>query len=144
MAVGDITVFDEAKIALLDGTHDLDTHVIKCAVLDNTVAPTAADASPTLTSGGKLEVGGGSYIAGGITLAGITLPEVAGTVTVDSTTNPTWAANGSNDTDASWGLIYNDTSAGDQAIAFVELGTVDMQAGALTINWDDLGIFTLA
>jgi len=45
MAAGDLTVFDEAKLALLDGTHDLDTHVIKLAICDNTVAPTAGTAS---------------------------------------------------------------------------------------------------
>jgi hypothetical protein len=142
MAQGDLTVFDEAKLALLNGTHDLDTHVIKCAILDNTTAPTAGTATPTL--GDFTQVGAaGSYTTGGTTLT-ISLTEAAGTVTFDSTTNPSWAQNASNDTDAYWGLIYNDTAASDDAIAFIDLGgPVDMTAGDLTITFNASGIFTL-
>ncbi len=142
MATGDVTVFDEAKLAMLDGTHDLDTHVLKLAILDNTTAPTAATATPNLSD--FTEVGSaGSYTAGGATLT-MNVTEASGTVTVDETTNPTWTQNASNDTDAYWGLIYN-TSATNAAIAFVELGgPVDMSAGALTITWNVSGIFTLA
>lgn len=143
MAAGDLTVFDEAKLALLDGTHDLDTDVIKCAICDNTVAPTAGTATPAL--GDFTQVGAaGSYVTGGTTLT-ISLTESAGTVTFDSTTNPTWAQNASNDTDAYWGIIYNDTAVGDPAIAFIDLGgPVDMTAGDLTINFNASGVFTLA
>jgi hypothetical protein len=143
MATGDVTVFNEAKLGLVDGTHDLDTHVIKCAILDNTTAPTAADTTPALAD--YTQVGtGGTYTAGGQTLT-MNVTQATGTVTVDSTTNPVWGQDAGNDTDAYWGLIYNDTDAGDAAIAFVELGgPVDMTAGTLTINWNANGIFTLA
>ena len=68
----------------------------------------------------------------------------SGTGTFDSVTNPTWAQHASNDTDAYWGLIYNDTQAGDPAVAFVERGVpVDRAAGPLTITWDASGIATL-
>jgi len=144
MAVGDITVFDEAKAKLLDGDYG-STDDIKCAILDNTLAPTAADGTPEL--GDYTEVGvAGSYVAGGLSLGNIAtlVTEAAGVMTFDSTTNPTWAQNGSNDVDAWWGLIYNDTNATDEAIAFVELaGPIDMSAGALTITWPAGGIFTI-
>ena len=143
MAQGDLVVFDEAKLALLNGTHDLDTHVIKCAVLDNTTTPAAGDTTPVLAD--YTQVGAaGTYVTGGTTLT-ISLTEAAGTVTFDATTNPTWAQDASNDVDAYWGLIYNDTAASDEAIAFVDLGgPVDMTAGDLTITWNASGIFTLA
>lgn len=143
MAQGDLVVFDEAKLALLDGTHDLDTHTIKCAILDNTTTPAAGDTTPAL--GDYTQVGAaGSYVTGGTTLT-ISLTEAAGTVTFDATNNPTWAQNASNDVDAFWGLVYNDTAAGDEAIAFVDLGgPVDMTAGDLTITWNASGVFTLA
>lgn len=143
MATGDIIVFDEAKLALLDGTHDLDTNVIKCAILDNTLTPAAGDTTPALAD--YTQVGtAGTYVAGGATLT-ISLTEAAGTVTFDATSNPTWAQDASNDTDAWWGLIYNDTDVSDSAIAFVELGgPVDMSAGDLTITWNASGIFTVA
>ena len=145
MATGDVTVFDEAKAYMIDGGWEA-ADDIKCAVLDNTTAPTAADTTPAL--GDYTQVGAaGSYTTGGTSLGnlGTLVTEAAGTMTFDSATNPTWAQNASNDTDAHWGLIYNDTDVGDLAIAFVELGgPVDMSAGALTITWNASGIFTIA
>lgn len=141
MARGDVTVFNTAKEWLMDGTFDLDGDTIKIAICDNTTAPTASTATPNLSD--FTEVGSaGSYTAGGETLT-CTWVESGGTVTFDSSTNPTWASNGSNDTDAYWGIIYS-TTATNAAIAYVDLGgPVDMSAGALTINWNASGIFTL-
>lgn len=146
MAQGDVTVFNKAKEWLADGTFDLDTNTFKCAILNNTTAPTASTATPTLSY--FTEVGAaGSYTAGGETLT-VTWTESGGTVTFDSSTNPTWAQNGSNDADAYWGLVYQDglvNGTTDAALCFVDLGgPVDMSAGALTITWVASGIFTLA
>lgn len=143
MARGDVTFFEEALANLLDGTHDFDNDTFKCAICDNTTAPTAADATPAL--GDYTEVGtAGTYTAGG-TAVTVSLSETGGTATVDLTTNPTWAADASNDADAYWGIVYNDTAVGDPAIAFVDLGgPVDMTAGPLTINWNASGLFTIS
>lgn len=145
MAVGDVTVFDEAKAYMIDGGWE-SADDIKVAILDNTTAPTAADATPALAD--YTQVGtAGSYVAGGTSLGslGTCVTEAGGTMTFDSATNPTWSQNASNDVDAYWGLIYNDTDAGDLAIAFVDLGgPVDMTAGDLTITWNASGIFTIA
>ena len=144
MATGDVTVFDEAKAYMIDGGWEA-ADDIKCAILDNTTAPTAADTTPAL--GDYTQVGtAGSYVAGGTSLGtlGTLVTETGGTMTFDSATNPSWAQHASNDVDAYWGLIYNDTDAGDLAIAFVELGgPVDMSAGSLTITWNASGIFTI-
>lgn len=145
MATGDVTVFDEAKAYMIDGGWEA-ADVIKIAILDNTTAPTAADTTPAL--GDYTQVGSaGSYTAGGETLdtLGNMVTEAGGTMTFDDTgASVSWTQNGSNDTDAYWGLIYNDTDAGDLAIAFVELGgPVDMSAGSLTITWNGSGIFTI-
>lgn len=145
MAVGDVVVFDEAKAYMIDGGWE-STDDIKVAILDNTVAPTAATATPAL--GDFTQVGSaGTYVAGGTSLGtlGTLVTEAAGTMTFDSATNPSWAQNASNDVDAYWALIYNDTDAGDAAIAYVDLGgPVDMTAGSLTITWNASGIFTIA
>lgn len=145
MAAGDVTVFEEAKAYMIDGGWE-PTDTIKVAILDNTTTPTAADTTPAL--GDYTEVGtAGTYTAGGTSLGdlGTLVTEAGGTMTFDSSTNPTWAQDGSNDADAYWGLIYNDTDASDLAIAFVDLGgPVDMSAGDLTITWNASGIFTIA
>ena len=144
MATGDVTVFDEAKAKMLDGDW-ASTDLFHCAILDNTVAPTAATATPVF--GDFTEVGAaGSYVANGTSLGALStlVTEAAGVMTFDSGTNPTWAQHASNDADAWWGLIYNFTDAGKDALAFVELGgPVDMSGGALTITWATAGIFTI-
>ena len=143
MAVNDVVVFNEAKAYMIDGGWEA-ADSIKCAILDNTLAPTAADTAPAL--GDYTEVGtAGSYVAGGVVLdtLGVMVTQTGAVMTFDSDTDPSWAQNGSNDADASWGLIYNDTDASKLAIAYVELGTVDMSAGSLTITWNAAGIFTI-
>lgn len=142
MAVGDVTVFNEAKGYLLDGGFEA-ADTIKIALCDNTTAPTASTTTPTLAD--FTQVGtSGSYVSGGTSLGtlGDAVTVTGGTAKFDSSTNPSWAQHASNDTDCSWGIIYNDTDGTDRAIAFVELGTADMQAGTLTITWNASGIFT--
>ncbi len=144
MAAGDITWFEEAKAYMLDGGWE-STDDIKVAVLDNTTTPTASDTTPALSD--YTQVGtAGTYTAGGTSIGnwGTLVTEAGGTVTIDSATNPTWAQDASNDTDAHWALIYNDTNS-DQALAFVDLGgPVDMSAGSLTVTWNASGIATLS
>lgn len=149
MARGDVTVFEEALAYLIDGDFS-STDDIKVAICDNTTTPTAADAVPSISGGttNYTQVGSaGSYTAGGTSLGSLAtvVTEAAGTMTFDSATNPTWSQNASNDTDAYWGIIYNDTDATNRAIAFVDLGgPVDMTAGPLTITWNASGIFTIS
>lgn len=144
MATGDIVWFEEARtLGYFAGWAGSDD--IKVAILDNTAAPTAATATPAL--GDFTQVGtAGTYTAGGTSIGtwSAIWSETGGTGTMDSAANPSWAQDASNDTDAHWGLIYNDTQAGDPAVAYVELGgPVDMSAGSLTITWNASGIATL-
>jgi hypothetical protein len=144
MAVGDLVVFEEAKAKMISGDW-ASTDVFYCAILDNTATPTAAFATPTLSD--FTQVGAaGSYTSGGTSLGALStlVSEAAGVMTFDSGTNPTWAQNASNDTDAYWALVYNFTDAGNDALCFVDLGgPVDMSAGALTVTWNGSGIFTI-
>ena len=146
MAAGDIVVFNTAKEWLMDGTFDLDTNTIKCAICDNTTAPTATTATPSL--GDFTQVGtAGTYVADGTALT-CTWVESGGTVTFDSSTNPSWAANGSNDTDAYWGIVYAVGALNGQtnpAICYIDLGgPINMATTTLTITFNASGVFTLA
>lgn len=147
MARGDTTVFEEAKLALLNGTLDLDTQTIKIALV--TTLPAASLATPTLAD--LTEVTGSGYTAGGETLT-ISLTETGGTVTFDATGAPavTWSQNGSGPTNIMAGVIYEDTSGSDNLIAFVDFsadgGTtaISLQDGDITYTPNASGIFTLA
>ena len=141
MARGDSVMFEEA-LKLLTQWDAAD--VIKCAIIDNTSTPTAGQATPALSD--FTEVGtAGNYVAGGTSLGtwdAIT-SEAAGVLTIDSATNPAWTADASNDSDAYWAIIYNDTKS-DQAIFFVDLGgPFDMSPTDLTITWNASGLSRL-
>lgn len=143
MARGDITIFQEAMDYLNDGTFD-PTDVIKVAILDNTTPPAEDDTTPAL--GDYTEVGtGGTYVAGGQSIGTLAdcVSQAGGTMTFDSATNPTWAQDAGNDTDAYWALIHNSTK--DKAIGFVDLGgPVDMSGGPLTVTWHEDGVYDIA
>jgi hypothetical protein len=146
MAAGDISVFDEAKAYMIDGDWT-STDSIKVALLTSATAPTDADTTPALADYTQVTAGG-NYTAGGETLDTLTnmVTEAAGTMTFDDTgASVTWSQNASNPTNARYGLIYNDTVAGDPGIAWIDLGsTIDLTAGDLTITWNASGIFTIA
>ena len=143
MAQGDVTMFDEAKAKMVEGNW-ASTDVFYLAICDNTATPTASTATPVI--GDFTQVGAaGTYTTNGTSLGALStlVTEAAGAAKFDSATNPTWAKDASNDTDAYWGIIYNFTDAGKDAIAFVDLGgPVDMTAGDLTVNWHANGIIT--
>jgi hypothetical protein len=145
MARGDVTIFQAAMAKMLDGDWASTDHFY-LAICDNTTAPTAATATPTLSD--FTEVGAsGTYVTGGTDLGTLAdlVAQTSGTMTFDSSVNPTWAQNASNDADAYWGIIYNYTDAAHDALAYVDLGgPVDMSAGPLTVTWNGSGIFTIA
>jgi len=144
MARGDIVVFNEALALIQDGGWEA-ADDIKVAVCDNTTTPAQTTVTPAL--GDFTEVGAaGSYIAGGTSLGtwGTIITQSGAVATADSSTNPSWAQHASNDTDAYWGILYNDTQVGDPAFAYVDLGgPVNMSAGSLTINWNASGFYTI-
>lgn len=155
MAAGDLTVFNEFREDIGIKLHNLDTDTFRVALVKSAanggIDPTAATADPRWGAGGTTNLlssevtPGGNYTTGGITISDMTWVESAGTTTWDSATNPQWLQNASNPTNARWAIIYNDTSAGKEAVGFVDLGAdVDMTTGDLTITWAGTGLFTLA
>ena len=146
MAIGDVTVYEEAKAYMIDGGWE-GTDNMKIALI--TTLPTAADATPALSDYTECTPGG-NYVA--VTaVAGETLDtlancvtETGGTMTFDDTgASVSWAQNGSNPTDARAAVIVN-ADQSNQALAFVDLGSaINMQNGDLTITWNASGIFTI-
>jgi hypothetical protein len=151
MATGDVTVFYEFGNAVAEKRINLETDTIKLALIDDTVTPTAAAASPQWGAGSDEDYDGnevstaGGYPAGGLTISG---PETtrSGAVTTfdDDDSNVSLAQDGSGFTDAYWGIIYSDTATNKDCIAFIELGgPVSEQAGPIAINFNASGILTV-
>lgn len=144
MAQGTLVVFDEAKAKMIVGNW-ASTDLFYLAIMDNTVAPTAADTTPVF--GDYTEVGAaGTYVANGTSLGALStlVSEAAGVMKFDSGINPSWLQDASNDVDAYWGIVYNFTDAGKDALAFIDLGgPVDMTAGDLVVTWNAAGLYTI-
>jgi len=150
MAAGDVTLFEEFADQLGMELHDFDNDTIKLALIDDTVTPTAADATPMWGAGSGVDydanevTDAGGYTAGGITIP-VTWSEAGGVATLDDNSGDvSLAQDGSGFTDARWGILYNDSAASKNAIGFVDLGAaVSEQAGPVNINWNASGILTV-
>jgi len=142
MATGDVTLFNATSEIIGDGTIDLDADSFKLGLVDNTVPPTATDTTPTWSDYSGNEVSGTGYTAGGATLASVTWVLSGDTTTFDAA-DVTWTQNGAGPTNIYWGIIYDDTAASKNALAFVEMGgPVSLQAGDVVVQWGASGIFT--
>ena len=151
MATGDFTLFEEFVDQLGMEIHDFDNDTFKLALIDDTVTPTAADATPAWGASSGVDydanevTNAGGYTTGGETVA-VTWSEADGTATLnDDSGDISLSQDGSGFTDAYWGIFYNDSAANKNAIGFIELGgPVSEQAGPVAINWNASGIFTIA
>lgn len=149
MAQGDVTLFNEFKEDIGQAIHNLSTATFKLGLVTNAVTPSASTADPRWGAGGTTNLSssqvtpGGNYSTGGPTISSTTYSETAGTATFDGA-DISIASNASNPNNARWGIIYNDTSTGKEAVAFLDLGGVtDLTAGAFAVTWSASGIFAL-
>ena len=149
MAAGDVTVFEQFYVDVQEGVHDLETDTIKLGLIDDTLAPTAADSDPRWGAGGSTNLStnevtpGGNYSAGGQEIANPTVTLVSNQGRFDGD-DVDIAQDASNPTDARYGIIYNDTAAGKNAIAWLDLGaSSDLSAGPFSVDWNASGIFEM-
>lgn len=144
MATVNVSVFNQFRADLGNKIHDLDTDVIKLALVTSAVAPTIGDALPHFGGTGTVNYAtnectpGGNYTAGGVTLgsvdfvmSGATVPWRAAKVLI--------AANGANPTDARYAIIYNSSAATKRCIAFIDLLSVrNLAVDPLEIRFDSV------
>ena len=149
MAQGDVTLFHEFKEDVGQKIHNLSSDTFKLGLVTNAVTPAASTTDPRWGAGGSTDLSssqvtpGGNYATGGPALASSSWSETSGTATFDAT-DVSIAQDAANPNNARWAVIYNDTSAGKEALAFVDLGGVtDLTAGNLAITWNASGIFSL-
>jgi hypothetical protein len=142
MATGDVTLFNATSEIIGDGTVDLDNDTFNLGLIDDTTPPTAADATPTWSDYSGNEVSGTGYTAGGQALANVSWVLSGDTTTFDAD-DVTWSQDAAGFDDAHWGIVYDDTAASKNAVAFVELGgPLSLISGDVTVQWGATGIFT--
>jgi len=141
MAQNDVEAFDELLNELALGEHNLDTNVLKLALIDSTTPMVKTLAIPHWGGTGTTDLSAnecataGTY-TGPVTLANNAVTNNAGTIEIDWDDPSAWAANASNDTDTKWAVVYNDTHADKHCIGWVDLGTAfNHTTGTLTITF---------
>lgn len=117
-------MYDSAKKKIGDGTIDLDTHTFKIALFLSTsnCNDLTHDEYADLTNE---HANNNGYTTGGVALTGVTWTTSTSTTTWDAN-NPTWTA-ASGSIIAMWGVIYDDSVAGDPLVAVCYL---DYNSGA--------------
>jgi len=116
------------------------TNTIKMGIITNAAPPSITDSDPRWGAGGTQNYAtnevtpGGSYSAGGITLAGTTSTLAAAVTALNCTSPISLAANAANPTGAFWGIFYDSTSAGKEVFGFIDLGGSLSLVPGLQIN----------
>jgi len=142
MATGTTFVFEEFALDVLNGIHNFSSNTYKMGLIDNSAAPAATQATPTWSDFSANEVSGTGYSAGGEAVT-VSISEVGGVATVDFSI-VTFAYNSAGPEDAYYGIIYNDTAAGKNAVASIDLGgPKSMRVGDLTVDANASGLFKL-
>jgi len=146
MAAGDVVFYNQVYADLQKKIHDLETDTIQLGLVTSAYTPTAADVDPRWGAGGTTNVStnevtaGGNYLAGGVNVANPSVTLVSGEGEFDAD-DVSIAQNAGNPTGARWGILYNDTAVGKQAIGYVDLGAdIDLSAGAFSVAWNLNGI----
>lgn len=136
------TKFYDFSEQLAEGIHDWDAHTFKVMLtLTAPVVTNTVKADLTEISAGN------GYTAGG-TATTIATSETTGTTTVTGT-EIIWTASGGSIANFRYAVLYNDTSASDNLVAFWDYGsTVTVASGeTFTVKFNNASpgtIFTLA
>jgi len=146
MAIGDLSVFEEAMAFMMD-TDQLAADEIWIGLVTDVCV--VSDPLPAYGAGGTTNytaiATAGTYAAGGLLLDTLAncVTEAAGVMTfADTGAFVTWATNGANAQNADHAVIYNHTTK--LCYVMIDLdGPVDMQADVLTITWNASGMFTI-
>jgi len=144
MATVNVSVFNQFRFHLCNKIHDLDSDVIKLALVTSAVVPTVGTPLPTFGGSGTIDFSinectpGGNYPAGGVTLGSVDLVMSGSTVTWRAA-KVLIAANGANPTDARYAIIYNSTEVNKRCIAFIDLLTNrNLTVDPLEIRFDSV------
>lgn len=149
MAKGDVHIFGNYLLkAHAGGGFNLSTDTLKLGIISNATVPTVSTADPRWGAGGTTDLSSGQVAlatgyTGPVTLTGVTLTRSNGVVTL-AAGNVSIPQDASGFSNASYGVLYDATVAGNYAIGFVDLGgPVGNVNGPVNINWNASGIATL-
>lgn len=146
MAQGTVTVFNEAKKNILNGTIKIGSDTFKLLLVSDT-SITAAQLTPDSSDFTEVTPIGTEYTTGGEALTLAVNTSSGGTgAQVDITTDIALAKDTGGPTNIRYGIVYSTTAVSSDAIGFVDIGNganVSLQDGSLNITWGTNGMFEI-
>jgi hypothetical protein len=149
MAAGKWKMYESAKLAFANGLIDFDTHAFKVNLYLST---SNADTLTAATIDELADITNQVATAFGYTqntkALTLTTANVAGTITIDETSNPSWTASGGSIT-ARFAVIYDDTHASDMPcfVCLLDTAPADVTAtdgNTFTITMSASGVITIS
>jgi len=139
--MADLNFFNAFMEALVEGTHDLDTHTFK-VYLTNAAPDAAADSLKTDLA--EISAGNG-YTAGGTALNVTSSGQTGGTYKLIAD-DVSFDASGGSIGPFRYAVLYNDTATGDPLIGWWDYGTaVTLNAGEnFVLDFGTDGVLNLA
>lgn len=147
MATGNWKWFPAILLAGMNGAVNLGANTLRVGLVTTATTPALSTADPRWGAGGttnfssnQVSTAGTSY-TGPIALASKTWTLVSNVPTLRAT-DITVAQDGAGPTNIAWGILYDDTSAGKYAIAYLEIsaaGSGSLQAGQILIDFQGAG-----
>ena len=141
-----VTFYESFSEYIADGTMDLDGDTFKVMLTSSSYTPSASTHTKKSDVTNELSTANG-YTQGGATLSSVTWTRSGGTATFDAA-DTEWTASGGSIT-ARYAVIYDDTAADDELIAYILLDNSPADVTAtdgnkLSLQWNASGIFTLS
>lgn len=110
-------IFDSFREAVAEGVHNLGADALKVALCDTAPDPAADEGFADLV---EIAAGGG-YTSGGVAAAVVSSAQTAGVYELEL--DPVaFAASGADIAAHRYAVLYNDTAAGKELIAFLDFG----------------------
>ena len=147
MAASAWAFWNTAKHRIANGDINLSAGPFRLALYSSATSGSINTATLTIQSELGTEVSGGTYNAGGLTLAGVTWAEAAGSVKFD-VTDPIFTASGSAMSNVRFGVIVKSLGAASGYLlcwSALSTGQFDVTtSNTLTVQMHANGVFTLA
>ncbi len=147
MAASAWAFWNEAKHRLCNSEINLSAGPFRLALYSSATSGSINTATLTIQSELGTEVSGGTYNAGGLTLAGLSWSDTAGTSTFD-VTDPIFTASGSAMSNVRFGVIVKSIGAtSGYLLCWSALSTAQFDvttSNTLTVQMHANGVFTLS
>jgi len=126
--VGDIIVFNQTLLDLGKAVHDFSTHTFRVGLITSAVTPAVDTADPRWGAGGTTDFSAqqvplGTAYAGPVALASVAFALSGANAVLDCADVVVDKDEADGFLSARWGIVYNDSAAGKNAVLAVDLGT---------------------